>query len=315
MTTGTAKRPHTRCWYCGARDLCLTTEHVLAEKHFGGRLRSPGSVCAPCNSLAGKIEGLAAEHPFVSEAIAQFRTYKGGKRFPKSQAVLPDDARATVEPRPDGPHIVGYEPRQIDTDPDGTEVWEVAAGQEAEFELRRRRRGDRVRAAGRPLGPGGYMQLSYGIGTHNFAAWPRFVAKVALSTASLVTDERWLDTDGALVLQDMFHERCRPGGAPYELPSFPEEHAHSLPSGSDLPAGAHVLGIWRDEQGTSCRFGLALFGYLVAVAELRDLDWPSDERTWIVPSNGPCEPPLSRAQFRDLLAQRDAAARERARFS
>jgi len=97
------------------------------------------------------------------------------------------------------------------------------------------------------------------------------------------------------------------------VPFIRQEHARSLPLGSDLPAGAHVLGIWRDEQGTSYRFGLALFGYLVAGAELRDLDWPSDERTWIVPSNGSREPRLSRAQFRDLLAQRDAAARERAR--
>lgn len=312
MTEG---QRHTRCWYCGVRGRDLTTEHVLAEAHFGGRLRSPNSVCAPCNSLAGRIEGLAAEHPFVSEAIAQFRTCRGGKRFPESRAVLPDGAYAYVERRPDGIHIIDYKPRQTDTDPDGTEVWEVAAGREAAFEHRRQKRGKRIRAIGRPLGPGGYMQLTYGIGDHNFAAWPRFVAKVALSTVSLVADERWLDTDGALALQAMFHERCRAGGAPYGLPLFPEEHAHSLPSGSDLPTGAHVLGIWHDEQGTSCRFGLALFGYLVAVAELRDLDWPSDERTWIVPSNGPREPRPSRARFGDLLAQRDAAAQERARLS
>lgn len=255
----------------------------MAEAHFGGRLRSPGSVCGPCNSLAGRIEGLAAEHPFVSEAIAQFRTYHGGKQFPKSQAVLPDDSRATVERRPDGPHIVAFEPRQIDTDPDGTEVWEVAAGREVEFEHRRRKRGERVRAVGRALGPGGYMQLSYGIGTHNFAAWPRFVAKVALSTASRVADERWLGTDGALALQDIVHERCRPGGAPYGLAFSPREHPHWPSSGSDVPAGAHVLGLWRDEQG-NCRFGLALFGYLVAEAELRDIACPSEPRTWIVPS-------------------------------
>lgn len=303
------RRRHSRCWYCGAGGLKLTREHLLSETHFGGRLVSPDSICQRCNSLAGKVEALAAEHPFVSEAIAEYRTRKGGKRFPQSRAVLRDGARVQVERRPGGTWIIDFEPRQIHTDSDGTEVWEVAAGREAEFEQRRRRRGERVRVVGRPLGAGGYMELRYGVGASNFAAWPRFVAKIALSTTSLVVDEQWLDSDGALALQDMFHERPRPGAARYELPLYPWEQDRSQWPWSGLAAGEHVLGVWRNNRGDGCHFGLTLFGYLVAEAELRDIRCPSDEPTWIVPCDGGQSTRLSRAQFGNLLSERATRGR------
>lgn len=297
-----------RCWYCGHRRLSLTTEHVLAEAHFGGRLKSPDAVCQSCNSVAGRIEAHVAENPFVSEAVAVFRTDEGGKRFPQSRGILPDGARVQVERRPSGAQIIHYEPRRVGTDPDGTEVWEVASGREEEFEERRRKRGARVRAVGRPLGPGGYMHLSYGIGAHNFAAWPRFVAKVALGTSSLVADQEWLDSAGALALQDMFLERRRSGGARYRLPLDPWEQDRSQPPWSLLAGREHLLALWREEDG-SCRFGLALFGYLAATAEMRDLECPPGEPTWLVPCDGGRPQRLDRVQFERLLAARDVGER------
>jgi hypothetical protein len=158
----------------------LTIEHVLSQKNFGGRLVSPDAVCKPCNGLAGSIESMVAAHPFVAEAVAKFRTTPGGKAFPQSRGVLPDGAKVHVELRPTHTEIVAYTPRHVSTDPDGTEVWEVAAGRQDEFVERRGKRGARVRAVGRPLGPGGPMELHCGIGTRNFGAWGRFVAKVRL---------------------------------------------------------------------------------------------------------------------------------------
>lgn len=284
--------------------MTLTREHVLSDKHFGGRLIASDTVCQPCNSLAGGIEALVAEHPFVAEAVARFRTACGGKRYPQSQAVLPDGAHAQVERRPSGIEIIDFQPRQIGTDPDGTGIWELAAGRETEFVERRRKRGERVRAVGRPLGPGGYMHLRYGLGTRNFAAWPRFVAKTALATMSLVTEERWLDTDAALALQDVFHERRRAGSPSYSLPLYPWEQDRTKPPWSLLIGGEHVLGLWRDVEAGDWRFGLTLFGYLVAEAELRDVECPQDQPTWLVPCDGSPPDRLSRAALCELLDDR-----------
>ncbi len=297
-------RPHSRCWYCGASGLTLTREHVLSEKHFGGRLVAPDTVCQPCNSLAGRVEILVAEHPLVSEAVAEFMTGPRGKQYPQSKAVLPDGACVQVERRPNRTEIINVRPRQIDTDPDGTEVWEVASGREAQFMKRRHKRGERVRAVGRPLGRGDHMELHYGIGTGNFAAWPRFVAKTTLATMSLVTDESWLDTDGALALQDAFHERHRPGAPAYGLPLCPWEQDRSKLPWYLLLGGEHVIGLWRDLESGEWRFGLTLFGYLVAEAELRDIECPPDEPTWIVPCAAPPSVRMSRASFAELVSQR-----------
>jgi hypothetical protein len=299
-------RRHSRCWYCGVSGTPLTREHVLSEKHFGGRLIAPGTICKPCNSLAGRVEGLVAQHPFVSEAVAEFMTGPGGKRYPQSKAVLPDGACVQVERRPNRTEIIDVRPRQIDTHADGTEIWEVADGRERDFEKRRAKQGKPVRAVGHSLGPGGRMELHYGIDAGNFAAWPRFVAKTTLATMSLVTDESWLDTDGALALQDAFHERDRPGAPAYGLPMYPWEQDRNKPPWSLLVRGDHVLGLWRDLESGEWRFGLTLFGYLVAEAELRDIECPPDEPTWIVPRAAPPSLRMSRADFAKHVSQRVA---------
>jgi len=295
---------HSRCWYCGLSGLTLTREHVLAEKHFGGRLIAPDTICKPCNSLAGRIESLVAQHPFVADAIAESMVHPGAKRAPQSEAVLADGAHVQVERRQNGTEVIDVRPRQLDIDPDGTEVWQVADGREREFEQRRTKQGQRVRAVGHPLGPAGPAELHYGIDVGNFAAWPRFVAKTTLATTSLVTDESWLDTDGALALQDVFHERHRPGAQGYGLPLYPWEQDRSKPPWSLLVGGEHVVGLWRDLQTGDWRFGLTLFGYLVTEAELRDVECPPDEPTWIVPRAAPPSVRMSRSDFAELLCQR-----------
>jgi hypothetical protein len=297
-------RGHSRCWYCGLSGLVLTREHVLSEKHFGARLVASNTVCQPCNSLAGRVEGLVAEHPFVAEAIAKFRAASGAKKYPQSRALLSDGAHVQVERRPSGTQIIALQPRQIGADSDGTEVWEVAAGEEAEFVKRQHEKGQHVRAVGRPLGAGGHMYLYYGIGAGNFAAWPRFVAKTALATMSLVTDEGWLDSDGAVALRDIFHETRRPGARAYEVPWYPWEQDPAKPPWSLVVGTEHVVGLWRDVESGEWRFGLRLFGYLVAEAEVRDVECPPDEPTWIVPFDGSPSTRLSRRAFAQRLAER-----------
>jgi hypothetical protein len=293
-------RTHTRCWYCGAADVERTREHILSEKNFGGRLVSPDAVCKSCNGLAGKIEAMVAGHPWVAEAVAQYMTGPGGKAFPQSRAVLPDGAKAQVERRPSGVEVLSFTPRQLGTDDDGTEVWEVGEGTEDEFVERRRKKGQKVRAVGRPLGPGGYMELHYGVGVANFAIWPRFVAKVALGAMSLYASEDWLDSDGALALQDIFHERRRPGAASYELPLHPWEQDRSKFPWSLYSRGEHVVGLWLDEDTGKSHLWLTLFGYLVAEAEIRDFDC-SEEPVWLVPCDGRPPTGFTRTSFNDWL--------------
>jgi hypothetical protein len=269
-------------------------------KNFGGRLVTPDAVCGPCNGLAGKIEAMVAGHPWVAEAVAKYMTGPRGKAFPQSRAVLPDGAEAQVEQRPSGVEILSFMPRQVGTDEDGTEVWEVGEGKEDEFVERRRKKGQKVRAVRRRLGPGGYMQLRYGIGEGNFAVWPRFVAKVALGAMSLYASQAWLDTDGALALQDMLHERPRPEAANYGLPLHPCEQDRSKPPWSLHSRGDHVVGLWLDEDTGKSRLWLTLFGYLVAEGEIRDYDC-SDEPVWLVPCDG--RPPMqfTRSTYNDWI--------------
>ena len=48
------------------------------------------------------------------------------------------------------------------------------------------------------------------------------------------------------------------------------------------------------------RFTLALFGYLAAQVELRDIDCPDDEPTWIVPCTALTPTQMTGAEFEDL---------------
>jgi len=279
---------------------------VLAEKHFGGRLIAPDTICQPCNSLAGRVEALVAEHPFVSEAIAKFMAHPGAKRYPQAKAVLADGAHVQVERRHSGTEIIHVRPQQIAVDPDGTKIWQVADGREREFEERRAKQGQRVRAIGRPLGPAGPSELHYGLGPHNFAAWARFVAKTALATMSLVTKESWLDTDGAQALQNQFHERPQTSSPGYALPLYPEEQDRTKPPWSSLGAGEHLLGLWHHPASGQWHFTLALFGYLAAEAELKDIECPEDEPTWLVPCTRSAPMRMSAADFAELVTQRIA---------
>jgi hypothetical protein len=279
----------------------LTREHVLSEKNFGGRLIAPDTICKQCNSLAGRVEALVSEHPFVSEAIAKFMVYPGGKRYPQSKAVLADGAHVQVERRHNGTEIIAVRPQQIDIDPDGTEVWQVADGREREFEERRAKQGQCVRAVGHSLGPAGPAELHYGLGAHNFAAWARFVAKTALATMSLVTNESWLDTDGAEALQNLFHERPQRNSPGYALPLYPEEQDRTKRPWASLGAGEHLLGLWHHPSAGQWRFTLVLFGYLAAEVELKDIECPEDEPTWLVPCTGLEPTRMSAADFDRLF--------------
>ncbi|HXB15422.1 MAG TPA: hypothetical protein VNV44_06720 [Solirubrobacteraceae bacterium] len=272
---------------------------MLAEKHFGARLIAPDAVCSRCNSLAGRVESLVAEHPFLSEPIARFVASGGAKRLPQSTAVLGDGAHVQLERGADSSRVIAVRPREIGTDADGSAVWQVAEGAEREFEVRRSRHGERVRAVGRPMRLDGVAEVHYPLTPRNFAAWARFVAKVALATASLVLDEAWLDTGGARALQDLLHERPRrsPG---YGLPLYPWEQDRSRSPCSRLNDGEHLLGLWRHAMTGELRFTLVLFGCLAAEGELRDADCPEDEPTWLVPSNKGSAIRMSRDAFEAL---------------
>lgn len=153
-----------RCWYCGGEGLRLTDEHVLSEKNFGGRLVAPKAICQPCNSKAGALEDQLARSAGVAELVGRYGRVVNARRPPQPQTdgIYADRGEVTVAYGSDGLAMRSMKPRRIDTDPDGTEVWEVAAGQEEHFVARRHKRGEKVRAVGRKLGVEGGMNVKYG---------------------------------------------------------------------------------------------------------------------------------------------------------
>jgi hypothetical protein len=269
-----------RCWYCGDAVENLTDEHVLSEAHFGARLISVSSVCEPCNRAAGEVERMVAEHPFVSEAIAEFRTGTASRRrpYPRHKGILSDGSNVLVEQRAGGSRVVSFVPRLLRTDPDGVDVWEVAHKDAEAFVKRRKQDGTRVRVVARDLASSRPREIHYGIGARNFDAWPRFVAKVTLAVGSLALPNAWLDGSDAKNLQDAFHQRPAPG-----LPLYPLEADQGEPPWS-LLRPHHLLTIRRHpDAAASCL--IVLFGYLAAEIPLPDTRCPAEEPCWIVPSD------------------------------
>lgn len=293
-----------RCWYCGATDITLTDEHVLSEKNFGGRLVAPKAICQPCNSVSGELEDQLARSVGVAELVGRYGNLIKPRRAPRPQTrgILADRREVTVEYGPDGLAVRDMKPRPLSPDPDGTEVWEVAEGQESLVVERRRKRGHKARAVGRSLAIEGSMTLKYGIGAKNFDLWPRFGAKVALSLASIVADQRWLDTPGARALQAGFRHgvwprELYPRGAPWQPEELPP---HEEPA-SLLHRGEHLVGLSPDDGG--CVW-MILFGSLIYQLRAFDMSIPSDEYVWLLAPQTTEPGPRAGADLQEWLRKR-----------
>jgi hypothetical protein len=188
-----------------------------------------------------------------------------------------------VERREDGDHVIALIPRHIETDPDGTEVWAVEAGTERNFEERRRKRGEKIRAVGRPLGELRVTEVHYGIGLESATAWGRFVAKVILGVASLSLPISWLDSTDAQRLRCCFEDRPQPDGERFPMPLDALEQDRGAPPWS-LLVPDHLLQL-SPREGGGTRFILALFGYLGAQVDLPETPCPEGGCAWIVPSD------------------------------
>lgn len=290
-----------RCWFCGAAGLSLTDEHVLSQSNFGGRLVAPKRVCRPCNGKAGNLERQIVTVPplisFAGDAAHELRPSK--PRYPEARAIHPDGARGRAELTPEGARIVSWEPRQIGVEGD-TAIWEVGEGEEQKFERRRRDRGERVRAVGRPLGEGRYMQLAGGFGIGFFELWPRFAAKVALGCASLTLHEEWLDSEGASVLQDLFQRanapRPRWRGRLPKVPLWPELPPEN-PIRQALRPLEHILGLSSNDEGDGALLEMILFGAIYYRLDLFDAECPADEPAWLL---GPAQSAPPREPWKSL---------------
>ena len=296
-----------RCWYCGREGRRLTDEHVLSAKNLGGRLVARKAICQACNSKAGELEDQLARSVGVAELVGHHGAVISSRRPPRPQTdgIYPDGGEVTVEYGPGGLAVRNMKPRHVSTDLDGTPVWEVAEGQEERFVARRAKRGDRVRAVGRPLAVEGGMNVKYGIGTRNFDLWPRLGAKVALSLASIVFEPAWLDTRGARALQWGFHHgrwdtNLYPRAAPWQFDELaPDEEVATL-----LRPGEHVVGLDRDGGG---RAWMILFGTLAYELPIFDAPIPYEEYVWLLSPAGPQQrAPRAGAELLEVLRRRRA---------
>lgn len=285
-----------RCWFCGRAGLRLTDEHVLSEANFGGRLVAPKRVCQPCNGKAGELERQITTVPpliqFAGEAAGELRPSK--PRFPQAEAILQDGARGRAKITPEGARVISFEPRKIGMEGD-VEVWEVGAGDEEKFELRRRKQGKRVKAVGRPLGQRGYMQLAGGFGLSFFELWPRFAAKVGLGCASLVLPETWLDSEGGRLVQDLFQRGNAPkrlwrGRGPKVPLGWPELPPEDLLRRALRPS-EHILALSANDEGDGTLLEMILFGAIYYRLDLFDAECPKDEPAWLISSARPNREP------------------------
>lgn len=293
-----------RCWYCGRDGQQLTDEHVLSEKNLGGRLVAPRAICQPCNSKAGELEDQLARSFGVAELVGRYGKIINPRRPPRPQTdgIYPDRGEVTVQYGTDGLAVADMKPRHVGTDPDGTEVWEVAQGQEERFVARRRKRGKQVRALGRPLVVQGGMNVRYGIGDGNFDLWPRMGAKVALSLASIVFEPAWLDTPGARALRRGFHQgvwdkRLYPRGVPWQFVELsPDEEVATL-----LRPGEHVVGLDRHDGG---RAWMILFGELAYGLPIFHAPVPEEDCVWLLSPAGTDQRPRGGKELLELLRRR-----------
>jgi hypothetical protein len=293
-----------RCWYCAEDDVDLTDEHVLSEANFGGRLVAPDAVCQRCNSKAGELENLLAGSVGVAELVGRHGRLINRRKPPRPQTdgIYDDRAEVTVRHDAGGLSVQNMKPRRIGVDPDGTEIWEVAEGQEERFAVRRRKRGEKVRAVGRPLEVEGGMNVKYGIGLKTFDLWPRMGAKVALSLASIVFAPGWIGARGAKALQWGFHagkwdSRYYPDGVPWlfnELP--PDDETAAL-----LQSGEHLVGLAGGDPGQAW---MILFGSLAYALPVFDAPIPDEGYGWLLSPEGTEQQPRPEAELLETLRRR-----------
>jgi hypothetical protein len=287
----------------------LTNEHVLSRANFGGRLVAPKRVCESCNSEAGGLEDKILTVPPLIEFVG-VAARELGRGYPEAEAILQDGARGRAEITPDGTRVISFKPRKIGMEGD-TEVWEVGEGDEKKVEDRRSKPGRRVKAVGRPLGQGDYMQLAGGFGVDFFEMWPRFAAKVALGCASLTLPEAWLDSEGARLVQDLFQRgnapkrlwRGRGPKVPLGWPELPPDD----PLRRALRRSEHILALSANDEGDGTLLEMVLFGAIYYRLDLFDAECPDDEPAWLVsPSSRSGREPSEVLRAR-LLARVDEA--------
>jgi hypothetical protein len=295
-----------RCWYCSGEDLPLTDEHVLSEANFGGRLISHDRVCSPCNGIIGKLEREIAAGAFLAERIGRDRHLFAPRDLPtpSTGGVLRDHAEVRVQFGPTGPAVISRRPRKIGEQDDGTEVWEVAAGQESIVRERRERTGTKVDIIGRDLSDAPGLNVKWGIGQGNIDHWPRFGAKVALSLASLTLEPSWLDTPGAQALQRVLAGGAYPEGIfPRGLSLGPGELDPRQEPARLLRAGEHALGLSRDAHGNLCAW-MILFASLAYEIPIPDADVPDCQPTWHLCPRAPARGPMPGGELLDELRGR-----------
>lgn len=299
-----------RCWYCSRRDVELTDEHVLSQANFGGRLVTRRAVCQSCNGTVGKLERQMSRSAFLAEYIGRDRLLFSPP-LPKPEAEgVTGGAEVRLRYGPAGATVSSRKPRLVECEDDGTEVWEVAAGEEERFRQRRRAQdlNLKVRVIGRAASDAPGLNAKFGIGAPNIDYWPRLGAKVALSLASLVLDDTWLDTPGAAGLQTVLARGAYSRAVfPNGLGLGPGELDPADEPGSVLRSGEHLLGLDRDDGG---RAWMILFGGLYYFVPLLDADVPDWEPTWYLQPRTPPRGPLgAQGLLHELRARRDGTGR------
>lgn len=247
-----------RCWFCSGTDLPLTDEHVLSEANFGGRLIAKSAVCSPCNRSAGELERQIASRPPLAEYVAiHSRRWRNKPKRSGVDVLTGSGLWGRGQYTETGLEVIGIKPQ---------------AGQTA------RRGNPDVDAA---------VETTYGMGEKTIFEWPRFGAKVALGMASQVLDPRWLDTDGARVVQAIcaghaFSSRYQP---PQMLPCEDLNPEEPL---TRIGPGEHVLGLhdYGEPVAWMVLFGQVAYRIAVPDAKIR----PEGYAWHLVPRQTPSGP-------------------------
>ncbi len=123
--------------------------------------------------------------------------------------------------------------------------------------------------------------MKWGIGTSNFAEWPRLGAKVALGLASIVLDDHWLDTRGARAVQAMFFDqRWEANVLAFAPDLWAPEIGESEPF-ANLAPGEHVIGLCDWDDDGPCAW-MILFGAVRYRVSIPDANIPPEQPTWLL---------------------------------
>ncbi len=128
--------------------------------------------------------------------------------------------------------------------------------------------------------------------------WVRFSAKVALATASMAIDERWLDTERGTALRAFVSEDAFPSSIWPNGPWLPLALPKDDPVGRHLRGDQHLLSVM--SVNGEAVVGLILFGAFASAVPIGVNLQPGEEIAWLL---DPHRPAPEAQSYRDVMEE------------